>query len=70
MLRTYIHNLYRERLLIMSVEDINNIMENFLFGSVESTDIPSPLLQATFQSTDNPRLGQNGTTLYIYTYVG
>ena len=49
---------FSERLL--TVEDINDIMENFLFGSVESTDIPSPLLQTVFQSTDNPRLGQNG----------
>ena len=44
----------------LTLEDINDIMEHFLFGSVESTDVPSPLLQTVFQSTDNPRLGQNG----------
>ena len=56
---------YRERLL--SVADINDYN---LFGSVESIDIPSPLLQATFQSTDNPCLVQNGIHSIVYTYIG
>ena len=51
------------------MDDINEIMNNFLFGSVESTDIPSPLLHTAFQSTDNPRLGQNGILFGLLMYA-
>ena len=44
------------------MDNINGVedFKFYLLGSVESTDIPSPLLQTIFQSNDNRQLGQNG----------
>ena len=45
---------------LFSLYELNQVMEDFMFGLSEASSIPSLLLSSVFQSADNHRLGQNG----------
>jgi len=48
---------------LFSLDELNQVMEDFMFGLSEASSIPSLLLSSVFQSADNHRLGQNGNII-------
>ena len=48
---------------LFSLDELNQVMEDFMFGLSETSSIPSLLLCSVFQSADNHRLLQNGKAI-------